>query len=88
MIKAKCKCDWNLYSDRPRFVRCGRCRAQVFVGDCGWGDNLEALINRLGGVFIKLAYKRLFGVACGCEARQAWLNEAGRKLRAWVLPRR
>lgn len=43
-------------------------------GDRGAGDTAARLIDSVGGAWIKKGFE-LIGVSCGCESRQAWLNE-------------
>ena len=71
----------------PETLKCRRCHARVtrlgIDRNCscasapGLGDRFASALDTVG--ITKDRVEAVFGGPCGCDERQAWMNEAGEK---------
>lgn len=47
------------------------------------GDELEALLEKMGVDKLAKAYEDVSGKDCGCDKRKEWLNKKHKQLKAW-----
>lgn len=55
-------------------LACRGVAKRAIAADKGVGDTLERLAGKVGGRKFKRIFKRITGLGCGCDDRQAWLN--------------
>jgi hypothetical protein len=47
------------------------------------GDELEALLKKMGADKLTKAYEEVSGKDCGCDKRKEWLNKKHKQLKDW-----
>ena len=47
------------------------------------GDELEALLEKMGVDKLAEKYEEVSGKDCGCDKRKEWLNKKHRQLKDW-----
>jgi hypothetical protein len=97
VAKSHGHCALQLYGGRPSFGVCSRCehnaayveppprlRADVNAEIPLAGDLLESAIKRIGADRLAKWWEKATGRPCGCKERREKMNQATRRLLAWL----